>query len=194
MKKLSLILCISLLLFSVQQATADDKPAAGPGFEIGAFGGYNMLLNNNDQIQSPTKGGIAFGAKAAFVMPVISAGLSVGYFPIYHANWSVASVSYDYTSYVVPIDAFAQLSLGPIYLLGGVGIYSLHSTISPTVTIANSTGSSSKFGYELGAGFTFGTAPVNFELGGLYQQITGNGNWNPSMFSILAGINFVFNM
>lgn len=196
MKRLTLTVLLIALLCAV--------PALQAGISIGAFGGYNILLNDITGTDV-TKGGVCYGGKIGFTLPLVTIGVLSGYFPVFNYKVEQPAIpalgipanTYEYKSYAVPVLGFVQLNLGPIFLLGGAGMYASKTTTTiPAAGVTGSTessSSSSDFGFALGAGWRIGfpMVPISFEIGGLYQSISTEGEAT-TMLSALAGVNLKF--
>ena len=176
MRRISIITIIFILLFS----------GAAHGFKIGAFGGYNIYLN--DAPGNTTKGGIAFGGTMAWNLIVMDIGLLSGYFPIYSsyvARLDSYGKEYDVYAYTIPALAYSKIGLGPIYLMGGLGVYYNKSCNM------NDTYHSLDFGFAIGGGYKMGLGIIGINIGVLYHNISTDGS-GISMLTLLGGIELGF--
>ena len=133
--------------------------------KIGAFGGYNLYLNH----VSGTTGGVAFGGTLSYDLVILDVGLLSGYFPMY--SWRSLDV------YTIPVLVYGKFGLGPIYLMGGAGVYF--------------EGGSGDGGIILGGGYKTGLSIIDINIGALYHYIT-NGTTAYPMLTLLGGIELGF--
>ncbi|MBN1897252.1 MAG: hypothetical protein JW827_00610 [Spirochaetes bacterium] len=181
--------------------------------KIGLWGGYNMLLNDlGPGAEDVTKGGLAFGAKLSLIdLPIISLGLIGGYLPTseYKTEFTLGvapntlTSTYEYSTFSIPVAAFAQLSFGGIYLLGGAGAYIGSSTEKLTITgtgtyasqtaptVETAADPTTDLGVMLGAGYGMGVGVIGVEAGGLYHMIFTEGE-STKMLTLHAGVNLGF--
>ncbi len=157
MRRISVITIIFILLFS----------GAAYGFKIGGFAGYNIYLE--DVSGDVTKGGLAYGGTITYSLILLDVGLLSGYFPMLSSSTS--------DIYTIPVLAYGKFGLGPVYLMGGVGVYFADG--------------GDNFGFAIGGGYKAGLGIIGINIGALYHNISGGGS-DISMLTLLGGIELGF--
>lgn len=173
------------------------------GITIGAFGGYNLLLNDVSG-SGITKGGLAFGGNVGYKISLLTIGILSGYFPMYKSSIDYPAIptvlpahTENYYISAIPVLGYAKLKppVIPVYGIAGAGVYFVKTKIENIGANKETTESSSskgKFGFALGAGYQFGLPPIiKVNIGGLYHMISTD-NESTKMFTILAAVNLEF--
>lgn len=173
------------------------------GITIGAFGGYNLFLNDVPG-SGITKGGLTIGGNIGYKMSLLTVGLMSGHFPLYKYSIDHPAIptilpayTENYTASAIPVLVYAKLKppVLPIYGMAGAGIYFVKVKIENVGANKETTSSSSsegKFGFTIGAGYQFGLLPIiKIDIGGLYHMISTEGE-STKMFTILAAVNLEF--
>ena len=188
-RNISVLFLASLLVASVA--------FAGPVGTLELNAGY---AKNSDEVTpsgDAMGGGIGFGAaywKGA--SPAISWGAEVSYDNLGSAEYTdpVSSESYKVSSNVFRVNPAIRYTFGPgtgtsFYAQGGAGWYNVSAKIEDSVN-GNFDDSSSKIGFNFGAGVNFPVAPTTkMNVGVQYHTVSTEGQ-STDYLNFRAGVGF----
>ncbi|MGE5175083.1 MAG: outer membrane beta-barrel protein [Hyphomicrobiales bacterium] len=189
----ALVLATAFLAVVAFAPTAGASPVNVGQLEVNA--GYAKSSNDATGNNESMGGGIAFGAGYwRSASPAVTWGAELSFDNLgsvdYNNGVSTGTVS-SHTFRVTPELRYnIGAGVGPsFYAQAGAGLYSVSSKVEDN-TLGTVTGSSSKFGYNLGAGVNFPVGPATkMNFTGLYHSVSTDGETLHYM-QFRAGIGF----
>ncbi|MBU1076520.1 MAG: hypothetical protein KKH98_04465 [Spirochaetes bacterium] len=186
MKKILILIVAFLFLFT----------CSAQAVKLGIWGGYALLMNDIDYGGitgvDETKGGVAFGGKLGLIdLKIAELGLLAGYIPLYNYKYDISWSKGEETSSDIPIVAYTKISLGGLFVMGGLGLHLWNVEGSGEVTILGTTTkisvdqSSSDLGVTLGAGYDISILEIGAMLNLIYAEGT-----TLAPLVLYAGLNF----
>jgi opacity protein-like surface antigen len=194
MKRISTLVLISL--FAVAFAFA-PAVSAGPVGTLELNAGYAKSSTEVTPNNVAMGGGIGFGASYwKGVSPSVSWGGEVSFDNLGSAEYTdaLSSSTTKYSSTVFRVNPAVRYTFGPgvgtsFYAQGGAGWYNVSGKVEDSVA-GNVDGSSSKIGFNVGAGVNFPVAPTTkMNVGVQYHTISTEGQ-STNYLNFRAGVGF----